>query len=95
MPNVSNFLFSSNIHANASFNRLSSYWLVLLINSVIEKFLSKQIPRFMFWFVKLFFHSGESMDIDGMVALLEYRDIEGDSVPILMCFKHGLEEEKF
>lgn len=49
----------------------------------------------MFWFVNLFFHLGESMDIDGMVALLEYRDIEGDSVPILMCFKHGLEEEKF
>jgi len=38
---------------------------------------------------------GESMDIDGMVAMLEYRDMDGDSVPVLMCFKHGLEEEKF
>lgn len=35
------------------------------------------------------------MDIDGMIALLEYRDIDGDSVPVLMFFKHGLLEEKF
>jgi hypothetical protein len=30
-----------------------------------------------------------------MVAMREYRDVDGDSVPVLMCFKHGLEEEKF
>lgn len=35
------------------------------------------------------------MDTEGMVALLEYRDIDGDSVPVLMYFKHGLDEEKF
>lgn len=40
------------------------------------------------------FFTGESMDVDGMVALLEYRDIDGESVPVLMFFKHGLEEEK-
>lgn len=34
------------------------------------------------------------MDIEGMVAMLEYRDIDGDSVPVLMFFKHGLKEEK-
>lgn len=28
-----------------------------------------------------------------MVAMLEYRDIDGDSVPVLKAFKHGLEEE--
>lgn len=39
--------------------------------------------------------TGESMDIDGMVAMMEYREINGDSVPVLMYFKHGLEEEKF
>lgn len=44
-------------------------------------------------FVTVYF-VGESMDIDGMVAMLEYRDIDGDNVPVLMCFKHGLEEEK-
>lgn len=46
-------------------------------------------------FKELQFFTGESMDIDGMVALLEYREIDGDSVPVLMFFKHGLLEEKF
>lgn len=46
-------------------------------------------------FKDLQFYTGESMDIDGMVALLEYRDIDGESVPVLMFFKHGLDEEKF
>jgi len=46
-------------------------------------------------FKELQFFTGESMDIDGLVALMEYRDIDGQSVPVLMFFKHGLEEEKF
>ncbi|KAL1124271.1 hypothetical protein AAG570_002041 [Ranatra chinensis] len=46
-------------------------------------------------FKELQFFTGESMDIDGMIALLEYREIENESVPVLMFFKHGLEEEKF
>lgn len=46
-------------------------------------------------FKELQFFTGESMEIEGMVGLLEYRDIDGDSVPVLMFFKHGLEEEKF
>ncbi|XP_025835295.1 translationally-controlled tumor protein homolog [Agrilus planipennis] len=46
-------------------------------------------------FKDLQFFTGESMDVDGMVALLEYREIDGESVPVLMFFKHGLEEEKF
>ncbi|KAB0797355.1 hypothetical protein PPYR_08349 [Photinus pyralis] len=46
-------------------------------------------------FKELQFFTGESMDCDGMVGLLEYREIDGESVPVLMCFKHGLEEEKF
>ena len=41
------------------------------------------------------FSSGENMDVDGMVALMEYRDIGGESKPIMMFFKHGLEAEKF
>ncbi|XP_017102307.2 translationally-controlled tumor protein homolog [Drosophila bipectinata] len=45
-------------------------------------------------FKELQFFTGESMDCDGMVALVEYREIDGDSVPVLMFFKHGLEEEK-
>jgi hypothetical protein len=46
-------------------------------------------------FKELQFFTGESMDADGMIAMMEYRDIDGVSTPILMCFKHGLEEEKF
>ncbi|GBP56744.1 Translationally-controlled tumor protein homolog [Eumeta japonica] len=46
-------------------------------------------------FKDLQFFTGESMDCDGMVAMMEYRDINGVSTPIMMFFKHGLEEEKF
>lgn len=46
-------------------------------------------------FKELQFFTGVSMDIDGIVGLMEYREIDGDSVPVLMFFKHGLEEEKF
>lgn len=45
-------------------------------------------------FKELQFFTGESMDCDGMVALVEYREIDGNSEPVLMFFKHGLEEEK-
>ncbi|XP_003700051.1 translationally controlled tumor protein [Megachile rotundata] len=56
-------------------------------NKVMKDILSR--------FKDLQFFTGESMDIDGLVALMEYREIDGDSVPVLMFFKHGLEEEKF
>jgi hypothetical protein len=46
-------------------------------------------------FKDLQFFTGESMDVDGMVAMCEYKDIDGVSTPIMMYFKHGLEEEKF
>jgi len=46
-------------------------------------------------FKDLQFFTGESCDIDGMVAMVEYRDEDNDSIPYLMCFKHGLDEEKF
>ncbi|KAM3958077.1 translationally controlled tumor protein [Aphomia sociella] len=56
-------------------------------NKVMKDILSR--------FKELQFFTGESMDCDGMVAMMEYRDIDGASVPIMMFFKHGLEEEKF
>ena len=41
------------------------------------------------------FYLGESSNPDGMVALLEYREnASGDETPILLFFKHGVEEEK-
>lgn len=46
-------------------------------------------------FKELQFFTGESMDCEGMVAMLEYRDVGETQVPILMFFKHGLLEEKF
>ncbi|XP_014253437.1 translationally-controlled tumor protein homolog [Cimex lectularius] len=46
-------------------------------------------------FKDLQFFTGESMEVEGMIALLEYRDINNESVPVLMFFKHGLLEEKF
>jgi len=29
-----------------------------------------------------------------MVAIMEYRDIGTENVPVMLFFKHGLEEEK-
>ncbi|KAI4464377.1 translationally controlled tumor protein-related [Holotrichia oblita] len=46
-------------------------------------------------FKELQFFMGESLEEDGMIALLEYREIDGESVPVVMFFKHGLIEEKF
>ncbi|XP_058808443.1 translationally-controlled tumor protein homolog [Phymastichus coffea] len=57
------------------------------MNKVMKDILSR--------FKELQFFTGESMDIDGLVALMEYREIDDQSVPVLMFFKHGLEEEKF
>ena len=57
------------------------------MNKVMKDILSR--------FKELQFFTGESMDVDGSIALMEYRDIDGQSVPVLMFFKHGLEEEKF
>jgi hypothetical protein len=56
------------------------------INKVMKDVLTR--------FKDLQFFTGESMDCDGMVALMEYREIDGQSIPVLMAFKHGLEEEK-
>lgn len=38
--------------------------------------------------------SGESSNPDGAVGLLEYRESGDGETPIMMFFKHGLEEEK-
>merc|ERR1711935_279416 len=56
------------------------------INKVMKPLLGK--------FSDLQFFTGESMVPDAMIMLLEYRDVDGEETPILMCFKHGIEEEK-
>ncbi|GIY73507.1 hypothetical protein CEXT_726611 [Caerostris extrusa] len=38
---------------------------------------------------------GESTNPDGLIALLEYREkSDGTETPIMILFKHGIEEEK-
>merc|ERR1711936_417866 len=56
------------------------------INGVMKGLLGK--------FNDLQFYQGESMNPAAMVALIDYREIEGEERPVIMFFKHGLEEEK-
>merc|ERR1712020_570100 len=45
-------------------------------------------------FKDLQFFTGESMDAEAMIMMVEYRDVDGEERPILMGFKHGLREVK-
>merc|ERR1711910_1312 len=56
------------------------------INGVMKGLLGK--------FNDLQFYQGESMNPAAMIALIDYREIEGEERPVIMFFKHGLEEEK-
>merc|ERR1712193_401537 len=40
------------------------------------------------------FFTGENMDPDAMIAMCEYKEVNGEERPVLMFFKHGLREEK-
>lgn len=62
---------------------------------VFKTNMNKQMKEILGRFKELQFFTGESMDCDGMVAMLEYRDTDSGQVPVFMFFKHGLEEEKF
>jgi len=57
--------------------------------------INKQMKEILGRFKELQFFTGESMECEGMVAMCEYRDIDGTQKPVFMFFKHGLEEEKF
>merc|ERR1712227_129873 len=41
------------------------------------------------------FFTGESMDADAMILILDYKEVDGEEKPILMAFKHGICEEKY
>merc|ERR1711878_183087 len=56
------------------------------INKVMKELLGK--------FKDLQFFTGESMDADAMILIMDYKDYEGEERPVLMAFKHGLSEEK-
>jgi len=57
--------------------------------------INKQMKDILSRFSELQFFTGESMECEGMVAMCEYRDVDGTQKPVFMFFKHGLEEEKF
>jgi len=61
---------------------------------VFKENMNKVMKEILGRFNDLQFFTGESMDVEGMVALMEYRDIDGESVPVMLFFKHGLLEEK-
>jgi len=56
------------------------------INGVMKGLLGK--------FNDLQFFTGENMDPKGMIILVEYKEVDGEERPVVMFFKHGLEEEK-
>jgi len=61
---------------------------------VFKTNMNKVMKELLGRFKDLQFFTGESMDPDGMVALMEYKDVDGINIPVLYAFKHGLEEEK-
>jgi hypothetical protein len=62
---------------------------------VFKTNMNKVMKELLGRFKDMQFFTGESMEPDGMVALLEYKDVDGENIPVLYAFKHGLEEEKF
>lgn len=57
----------------------------------IQKFTKEILGKFK----DLSFYTGESMDPEAMVAILDYKDVDGEEVPVMYFFKHGLLEEKY
>merc|ERR1712244_88656 len=56
------------------------------INGVMKELLGK--------FKDLQFFTGESMESEAMILIVDYKEYEGEERPVIMAFKHGLEEEK-
>merc|ERR1712133_290602 len=56
------------------------------INGVMKELIGK--------FKDLQFFTGESMEAEAMILIMDYKDYEGEERPVIMAFKHGLEEEK-
>merc|ERR1712098_581187 len=54
------------------------------INGVMKDLLGR--------FKDLQFFTGESMDAEAMILILDYKEVDGEEKPILMAFKHGISE---
>jgi hypothetical protein len=59
-----------------------------------KKNASKCVKELLPKFKDLQFFTGESMDPDAMIIMMEYKEKDGVEKPVLMAFKHGLREEK-
>merc|ERR1712077_171104 len=57
-------------------------------------YLKAYMKKVMGKFKDLQFFTGENMDPDAMIAICEYKEVNGEERPVLMFFKHGLREEK-
>lgn len=57
----------------------------------IQKFSKEILGKFK----DLSFYTGESMDPEAMIAILDYKEVDGEEVPVMYFFKHGLLEEKY
>merc|ERR1711872_23394 len=57
------------------------------------KAIEKPIMELMKNFKQLQFYTGESCDNDGMIGILDYKDIDGEERPVLYLPKYGLIEE--
>merc|ERR1711902_260272 len=57
------------------------------INGVMKDLLGKSKD--------LSFYTGESMDADAMILILDYREVDGEERPVFLAFKHGISEEKY
>merc|ERR1719244_226578 len=56
---------------------------------------AKAVKELMPKFKDLQFYLGESMNGDGQIVAIDYReDADGNEKPYLLAFKHGLEAEK-
>jgi len=56
--------------------------------------ISKVMKELLGKFKDLQFFTGESMDPDAMIMVIDYKEYKGEERPHLIAFKHGLEEEK-
>lgn len=57
------------------------------IQAVMSELISK--------FKDLMFFTGESMDGDAMICMAIDKEVNGEEKPVMLFYKHGLEEEKF
>merc|ERR1712088_927418 len=56
--------------------------------------INKNMKTLLGKFKDLEFYLGENMDSEGMILILDYKDLDGEERPCFIAFKHGLEEEK-